>query len=214
MLPKFKDLQQKALNFINAFIQTKDNSNKHGYISGTYEERQERGNLLYQLKGDIQKSQSIHELLQPLGTVQKNKLTQQYLCTAGGKNLTELGKHLNTCLKDCEEYLDNLIDTRLNTIKDKILSYAQEDRFEFGSGGSCYSIHDENGTRRKVPRRVQYIYEAITSNQPLGARLTIVNDILATAKPDSGYKAGLLWWGRTQNSTTEFLQGLDCPELH
>ncbi|QGP53286.1 hypothetical protein PsalMR5_00692 [Piscirickettsia salmonis] len=215
MLPKFKDLQQKALDFMHTFIRIKD-KDKYSSIAGTHEKREERKNLLYQLKDDIEKSRSIHELLQPLGTVQRNELTQQYLYTAGGKELTELGKCLNTCLKACKQYLgdlhtkkDKAAEEALDKIRNDILQSAKAESFEFGWGGTCHSVQG-----MPVPRRVQQIYEAITSNQPLGARLTIVNDILATAKPDSGYKAGLLWWGRTQNSTTEFLQGLDCPELH
>lgn len=212
MLPKFEEIHKKAQGFINHFIQNKDKG-EFWKLSHDYKEREKRDHLLFQIKEDIDNSKSVYDLLKPLGTIQRNELTQKYL-TYSCPESTRLKKFLGDCLNNCEQHIDNLINKKLNTIKDKILSHAQEGRFEFGWGGSCYSIHDENGTRRKVPRRVQYIYEAITGDLPLKDKLAIVNNLLATAKPDSGYKAGLLWWGRTQNSTTDFLQSLDCPELH
>ncbi|WP_395167983.1 hypothetical protein ACGP04_11100 [Piscirickettsia salmonis] len=212
MLPKFEDIHKKAQDFINHFIQKK-NKGEFWKLSHDYKEREKRDNLLFQIKDDIDNSRSVYDLLKPLGTIQRNELTQKYL-TYNCPESTQLKEFLDDGLNNCEQYLDNLIDKRLNTIKNKILSHAQGGRFQFGWGGSCYSIPNENGPNWKVPRRVQCIYEAITGNLSLSEKLTIVNDLLATARPGSGYKAGLLWFGKTQGSTTNFLQSLDCPELH
>ncbi|AKP74566.1 hypothetical protein Psal006b_00822 [Piscirickettsia salmonis] len=102
---------------------------------------------------------------------------------------------------------ENLEQHRLQAIKAAILAKARENKFQFGFGFS-YTKHsiDDDGITYKVPRRIELIFNTINDHQiSASEKLNKIKEIQRAA-PD--YQSGILFLGRTQQDTNDFICGL------
>ncbi|WP_144420624.1 hypothetical protein [Piscirickettsia salmonis] len=102
---------------------------------------------------------------------------------------------------------------RLNLMVRKIVSDAQDGRFELGIGGSSCSIIVNGGRPIEVPRRIAQILLIIQANQD-GANFTPEDKLrriqAIQAVADGVQHSVLFFFGRTQSSTNQYIKNLDC----
>ncbi|MGJ3495464.1 hypothetical protein ACR9PT_12960, partial [Piscirickettsia salmonis] len=107
-------------------------------------------------------------------------------------------KNLKSSVEDLEQH-------RLQAIKAAILAKARENKFQFGFGYTKHSI-DCDGITYKVPRRIKIIFNTINDEQiSTSEKLNKIKEIQRAA-PD--YQSGILFLGRTQQDTNDFICGL------
>lgn len=102
----------------------------------------------------------------------------------------------------------NISVTILEGIREAILKQLNEGGFELGCGGSRYALK-QGASFVQVPKRVADIVRIIEGNS--GTPDEKLNEIKAIKVAALSYRSSfLLFFGRTQSSTNQFIANLNC----
>ncbi|MGJ3494248.1 hypothetical protein ACR9PT_06680 [Piscirickettsia salmonis] len=102
----------------------------------------------------------------------------------------------------------NISVTILEGIREAILKQLNEGGFELGCGGSRYALK-QGASFVQVPKRVADIMSIIEGNS--GTPDEKLNEIKAIKVAALSYRSSfLLFFGRTQSSTNQFIANLNC----
>lgn len=163
----------------------------------------ELSSILLSLKDNLRKNFGVDECFFPQSYRQFVQQADEYLSACEAHVVQTRSQQVSYA-----ETEQNISVTILEGIREAILKQLNEGGFELGCGGSRYALK-QGASFVQVPKRVADIVRIIEGNS--GTPDEKLNEIKAIKVAALSYRSSfLLFFGRTQSSTNQFITNLNC----
>ncbi|MGJ3500870.1 hypothetical protein PsalN5692_03381 [Piscirickettsia salmonis] len=163
----------------------------------------ELSSILLSLKDNLRKNFGVDECFFPQSYRQFVQQADEYLSACEAHVVQTRSQQVSYA-----ETEQNISVTILEGIREAILKQLNEGGFELGCGGSRYALK-QGASFVQVPKRVADIVRIIEGNS--GTPDEKLNEIKAIKVAALSYRSSfLLFFGRTQSSTNQFIANLNC----